>query len=289
MKLAILSDIHANQQALEAVLADIKQQGADQIIVNGDMVNRGPNNLAVMERVWQGAQQEGFTVLLGNHDDLMRKWVDRDDDLPADWFDSPFWTSTAWAAAQLEQAGWIETFRSLPLTHRVEIAGAPSVLIAHGTPRHYREGLSPRLSDESISEILQMHPADVLVGSHTHDPMQRTWGRHLILNTGAVGVPFNRDPRAQYLILNLKHGSWQPVFRRVSYDRVAALDAFHTSGYLTAGGLSSRLFQLEVENARSYLTPFWMWTEKQGLDQSEATWQQFRAAFPERFEAPVFN
>ena len=288
MKLAILSDIHANKHALDAVLDDIKRQAAERIIVNGDMVNRGPNNLAVMERIWQGVEDEGFTVVLGNHDDLMRKWIDRDDDLPADWFESPFWTSTGWAAEQLEAAGWIDRVRLLPMTHRVELPGAPTVLIAHGSPRHYREGLSPRLPDESISEILQMHPADVLVGSHTHDPMQRTWGRHQILNTGAVGVPFNRDPKAQYLILELVENKWQADFRRVPYDRQAALDAFDSSGYLAAGGLSSKLFQLEVENARSYLTPFWMWTEKQGLEQNESSWQQFKAAFPERFEATTF-
>ena len=284
MKLAVLADIHGNLQALDAVLKDADEQGAERIIVNGDMVNRGPNGVAVMERL----QEEGVELLLGNHDDLMRKWTERDADLPQDWFESPFWRATAWAAEQLDEAGWIDEIRKLPMTRRVDIPGLPSVLISHGSPRHYREGYSKYLPDESLSEILQMHPADVLLGSHTHQPLDRHWGKSRILNTGAVGAPFNGDARAQYLILRGEDGSWTPDFRQVGYDRGAALRAFETSGLLTEGALSAELFYLELKHARSFLTPFWMWTEERGLEQTQATWTAYREVHPERFTGPEF-
>lgn len=279
MRLAILSDIHANRYALEAVLADAEAQGADQLVVNGDLVNRGPDNVAVLELLWPRAD----VITLGNHDDLMRLWALRDESLPQEWFDDPFWAATAWSSAQLERAGWLPRLAELPFSHRLELPGAPRLLIAHGTPRHYRESLGVRTSDEVLSEILQHHPADVLVGSHTHSAMERRWGRHLILNTGSVGAPFDGDARAQYLLLTLRGGAWQPEFRRLRYDHAGAVAAFEASGLLDAGGLSAQIFRLELQNARSYLTPFWMWTETEALPRSWASWQRFQELFPDRF------
>jgi predicted phosphodiesterase len=264
------------------VLSDISRQGAERVVVNGDMVNRGPNNIAVMERL----SAEGFAMTLGNHDDLVRKWVERSADLPASWFRDPFWLGTAWCADQLEHAGWIDMFRELPMTVRVEIEGAPSVLISHGSPRHYREGYGSYLTDEAISEITQMHPADVLVGSHTHRPMERRWSRYMVLNTGAVGTPFNGDPRAHYLLLTLEKGIWQPEFRRIAYDRGPALAAFHEVGYLEGGGISAHIFSEELRLARSLLVPFLMWSEEEGRDQSWSAWGVFKQRFPDRFREP---
>ena len=281
MKLAIISDIHGNLHALEAVLKDIKSEHIEQLIVNGDLVNRGPNNLAVLERLWTS----GAKLILGNHDDLMRKWVERDPDLPQAWFGDPFWDATAWAAQTLQEAGWIEHLATLPMTYKLQLPGAPSLLIAHGSPRHYREGYSDHTPDTIYSEILQNYPADVLIGSHTHRPIEHYWGSHAIFNTGAVGAPFNGNPKAQYLVLSLVGATWQPEFRQVAYDRTPALKAFETTGMLEEGGLSAHIFCEELKNARSYLTPFWMWTEQRGAEQTWETWQQFQKAFPERFKA----
>lgn len=283
MKLAVIADIHGNLQALQAVLADLKNEAPDVVVVNGDLVNRGPSNPEVMELLWD----KGYVITLGNHDDLVRKFVDRDADLPEHYFTDPFWTGLEWCARQLERTNWIDAFRNLPMTHKIELDNAPSILISHGSPRHYREGYSPYLSDEVISEIVEQYPADILIGSHTHDPMERTWGKHLILNTGAVGSPFNRDPRAQYLMMTYRKKKWRREFRMLEYNREAALQAFETSGYLREGGLSAFLFWLELENARSYLTPFWMWTEERGEKQTWETWEEFKKAHPERFENPV--
>ena len=223
-------------------------------------------------------------MTLGNHDDLMRKWVDRDADIPPLWFEDPFWDGTAWwAARELQRAGWIDTFRTLPMTHAVTPKGAPSLLLSHGSPRHYREGYGKFLADADIEGILELTPADVLIGSHTHSPLERRWGRYLVLNTGAVGTPFNGDPRAQYLVMHLQDGEWAHEFRAVPYDRAGALKAFETKGLLEQGGLSARIFYEELLCARSFLTPFLMWTEKQGIPQDEETWARFKKAFADRF------
>lgn len=277
--LAIISDIHANLHALEAVLADLGALGVQDVVVNGDMVNRGPNNVAVLARLL-GLD---YPMTLGNHDDLVRKWVDRDSSLPAVWFDDPFWEGTAWSARQLDHAGYIDLFRDLPMTYRVEKPGAPSLLISHGSPRHYREGYGTYLSDEDIAEIVQHHPADVLIGSHTHRQMERHWGPYTVLNTGAVGTPFNGDPRAQYLLLHLEYDGWTPEFRAVPYDRASALRDFETSGYLDEGGLSARIFFEELRTARAIYSSFWMWSEQQERLKDWDAWHAFREAYTDRF------
>ena len=104
----------------------------------------------VLERIWD----LGLEATLGNHDDLLRMWVDKDETLPPEWFTSPFWLATAWAAEQIESHGLMNRIRGLPMMLKLELPSAPSILIAHGSPRHYREGLSEWLTDESLSEIL---------------------------------------------------------------------------------------------------------------------------------------
>ena len=282
--IAVIADIHANLPALEAVLQDATELGADTLVVNGDLVNRGPSNVAVLERI---LELNPDAMTLGNHDDLMRKGVDRDPDIPALWFEDDFWRGMAWPAAQLAQAGLVDPLRDLPLSLRVAEPGLPSLLFSHGSPRHYREGYAAYLSDDAFAEILGSYPADVLIGSHTHRPFEYRLGQNLILNTGAVGAPFNGDPRAQYLVLHPQNGGWQPEFRAVPYNRTAALSAFETSGYLEAGGVSARIFYEELRLARPLYMGFWEWTEGQDRPKDWESWDAFKARYAERFQAVV--
>ncbi len=283
--IAVIADIHANIQALEAVLADIAEVGAGEIVVNGDLVNRGPNNAAVVERIFNLGNVSAVT--LGNHDDLMCKWIDHDPDIPALWFEDAFWYGMAWPAAQLAQKGALEPLRTLPMTYRDARPGLPRLLFSHGSPRHYREGYASYLDDSVLGEIVAHYPADILIGSHTHRPYEHRYGEHLILNTGAVGTPFNGDPRAQYLLLHPKNRFWHPEFRAVPYDRTAALGAFETSGYLEAGGLSARIFYEELRLARPLYMNFWEWTETQERPKDWESWDVFKERYAERFQGVV--
>lgn len=282
MKLAVLSDIHGNRAALEAVLADLEVVAPDSVVVNGDLVNRGPENAAVMELVAAGA----YPLTLGNHDDLVLMWHERDPRLPDSVWDDPLWADTAWCSRQLAGGGWLELFRDLPLARRLAADGAPSVLVSHGSPRNYREGYGRFTSDDALAEIAADYPAGVLVGSHTHRPFERELGGTTFLNTGAVGAPFNGDPRAQYLVLHLEDGAWRPEFRRVPYDRAAALAAFSELGYLQEGGLSALIYYEELRTARSHKIPFLRWAREAGLEPDADAWERFREALPERFEPP---
>lgn len=280
-RLAVIADVHGNAQALRAVLAHLRGRGYDQLIVNGDVVNRGPDSVAAMQTLL--ATDALFT--LGNHDDLMRLWAGRSPELPAEWFADPFWAATDWSVRQLERAGLLPVFADWPMTRRLELPGAPRVLIAHGTPDHYRESLGARTPEARLHALLDSGGAEVLVGSHIHVPFRREAGGRLWLNTGAVGTPFGGDPRAQYLTLDLRGGRWEPQLHLVPYDVQAALGAFERSGLSREGGLSAHIFREELRLARSLYTPFWDYAEKLAEPKTEALWEAFQLAHPERFEA----
>lgn len=279
MKIAIIADIHGNLHSLEAVLDDIAQQHVDEVVVNGDLVNRGPNSLAVMERVWGN----GFVFTLGNHDDLVRLWVERDPKIPEAWFADPFWAATDDLARQLEQAGWIDPLRSFKMSHEIDIPGAPTLLIAHGSPRHYREGYAVYTSRRTLSEISEQFPADIFIGSHTHRPFDHNFHSYRFLNTGAVGAPFNRDPRAQYLLMTCRNRNWHAEFRAIDYDRAAAIRAFENTGFLKKGLLSAHIFRDELIYACPLFDPFWRWTGELQKPRSWASWKEFREKNQERF------
>ncbi|WP_019585148.1 metallophosphoesterase family protein [Deinococcus apachensis] len=270
VRVALIADIHGNADALRAVLADIDRQGVDRIVVNGDVVNRGPDSVEALSLL---LDREDVTFTLGNHDDLLHLWHTRSDTLPGDWFTDPFWGATDWSAAQLDRAGLLHVPQNWPITLRLGEAGLPGVLVAHGTPAHYRESLSERTDPERVAELAGS--AGVLVGSHIHRPAQAELGGVLVLNTGAVGAPANGDPRAQYLLLTATPSGWVPEFRAVPYDRSGVLRRFETSGLLRTG-LSAEIFRDEVEMARSLYTPYWMWTEANGYPRDERTWAAFQ-------------
>jgi predicted phosphodiesterase len=282
VRVAVVADVHGNLPALEAVLADIETQAVDRLIVNGDLANRGPDTGAVFHRL---ADHLGDATL-GNHDDLMLIATGRRGPADTQWLDDPFWGTVPWSAQQLEGTGNLEAIERLPMTIKVEEPGAPSLLFSHGSPRHYREGYGVDLSAEVISEITESHPADVLVGSHTHRPHLMRWGRYTVMNTGAVGCPFNGDARAHYLILTLTAGEWVPDFRRVPYDRDAALQRIRSSGMLETTGLSAMIFYEEFVHASSFLVPFLMWCETDKREKTRENWDEFRKRFDVRFRQP---
>jgi len=286
LKIAIIADIHGNLHALDAVLKDLEQHDIDRLIVNGDSVNRNPNSHKVLERL-QSLTEPKAELVLGNHDDLMCLWENRSDKLPSEWFDDPFWLGTAWVVDQLKNDDWLDLLSTLPMTLSIEDSEAGDVLISHGSPRHYREGYGRYLRDEEISEIAQMHPAHIYIGSHTHRTMTREFGSHRILNTGAVGTPFNGDPRSQYILLTKVDNTWQVEFQAVAYNRKAAIQDFETSGYLTEGGLSARIFYEELCRAKALYGSFWGWTEKRSEQKTFEQWELFVKEFPDRFERPM--
>lgn len=286
MRLAVLADIHGNADALRAVLHDARAQGAEGLIVNGDVVNRGPDSVEALELLLNlpAAFPLGVRFTLGNHDDLLRLWQARSSLLPAGWFTDPFWGATAWSADQLEGAGLLHTPANWLMSLTLSAPGLPAVLVSHGTPHEYREGISERTAPQRVEELSESGRFGLLIGSHIHRQADAVFeladGQSVrVLNTGAVGAPADGDPRAGYLLLTATPHGWQIELRRVPYDRAGVLQRFQSSGLLETG-LSAEIFREEIVTARSLYTPYWTWTETEHLPRTAATWAAFLRQHP---------
>lgn len=268
MRIAIIADIHGNLPALEAVLADIERQDVDRLVIAGDLINRGPQSLAVLERL---VPME-LPTILGNHEDLISRFIRGDID--PQWEHDPWWDATRFTAREVGPA-WLGYMASLPFDLRIEEPGLTAVRVVHGSPRHFMEGIGPLTPPETLDQMLATVPEPVLICAHTHFAMIRQHRDTLIVNAGAVGLPFNHDTRAQYLLLDWDGNRWWPTLQRLEYDRAAAEAAYEHSGFLAAGGTSAWLLREELRTARPYLVPFWRYCSDRNVPLDDTSLELF--------------
>jgi len=218
MRILVISDIHANSTALEAVLADAG--AADETWCLGDLVGYGPDPNLVVERVRELPQ---LTCLLGNHD------VAVIGKMPFESFNGDARRSLVWQERVLN-ADNMQFLRSLPGT--VKVRG--EVSLAHGSPRdplweYVLNTLSARLNFDyfdtpwcfvghsHVQAIFQLDEARDRVSLEVPHPGEAIGLQpRAILNPGSVGQPRDRDTRAAYAIFDTEAKTWEP--RRVEYN-----------------------------------------------------------------------
>ena len=251
-RIAVISDIHANPHALEAVIDDLEQAQVDEVLVGGDLVGRGPLGSAVIDMV----RQVGWPSVRGNHEDYLLDFRRRK--VPEAWLSAQEWAASRFMADELddEHAAYIDTL-PFSMTARSE----PSLRLFHGSPRSYREGIGEWTPSEVLDTHFHSIDEPLLVCAHTHRPLVREVGDGLIVNVGSVGMPFNGDWRAQYAVFIHKPSGWDVEFRQVEYDRDSFLRDYETSGFLARGDITALLHKMEVEQARPFVVPFLKWTE----------------------------
>lgn len=253
MRFAVISDIHANLPALEAVAADLETLRPDFIIVAGDFINRGPQPREVL----QFLLAKKWPLLRGNHEDYVIAQCEgfAPDDIRA----NPVWRPAQWTAEQLNKDD--SAFRSLPLTMTFSSPHSNRVLdnhilIAHGTPQVNNDGVFNKTTDEELRQMLGAVPPSLFVCAHTHVALIREVDRTLVVNIGSVGLPFDGDPRAQYGVFTWQNDNWHAELRKLEYDREQTYRAFETGGFLENGGPLARVIMHEVETASPHLGPW---------------------------------
>lgn len=226
MRLAIISDIHANLPALEAVLHDIAAQpGIDRVYCLGDLVGYAPFPNEVIARI----RALGIPTIMGNYDDgtgfgrdecgcAYKNAVDK---LLGD-------QSFAWTKANTAEENKAFLRELLPEI-RVEADGV-RILLVHGSPRRINEYLFEDRPPSSFRRLAQMADADVIAFGHTHIPYAKLVDGVLFVNVGSVGKPKDGDPRACYVLLDVAEGTVGVKYRRVAYDVAAVAEAIRQSG-----------------------------------------------------------
>lgn len=201
--LALLYDVHGNLAALDAVLADARDQGVDDWLIGGDVSAFGPWPEATVERL---RTLDGARWLRGNHE----RWAVEDDAVP------PIPFAQHGVAATREALGptFVDELYGLPLWQPI-----PGGEAWHASPRSDVDGFLPQPQEQDAA-LLEGRSPELLVVGHTHLPTRRTitrpdGGHTVIFNPGSVGLPFDGDPRAAYGIL---HDDGRVEARRVDYD-----------------------------------------------------------------------
>lgn len=261
MHIAIVSDIHGNLPALQAVLDDLAQVQPDRVYVNGDVVNRGPQSKECLDRV----RALGWPVVFGNHEEYVLKFRH------GTWGEdgqSPFWLPVRRLAEDELTADDIAYLERLPHSRVIALPGLPPIRLVHGSMRALNEGLGPWMGDEALLAAVDGAPEPVVIGAHTHRPFERQVGARWVLNSGAVGMPYNGNPAAQYLLLSGEGEHWQAEFRAVPYDRAPVYEAWARTGLLELS-VSARLMVYELETATYHFGPYFDFCEQHGYDRND--------------------
>lgn len=273
-RLAFLGDIHGNLPALESVLADIDKQRPDAVFLLGDLINRCPWTLDVLDLL----RQREWLSVQGNHD-LVLAQLNTPDGSPI--FDNRSrFPNIHWTWQQLRPQD-LSYLRHLPHDLLIEIEGAPPLRLFHGLPDNQFAGIVPSADEGSVSSQVAVYDEPILICGHTHQPMDRTitaphstahipasqTGRQRILNPGSVGMPYNGDPRAHYLLLDLvrENGQldWQPRFQRLAYDFERVARMFHSSGLLESSGAIAKLNLRTIKDGQPWASDYQQWVRNQ--------------------------
>jgi putative phosphoesterase len=221
----VLSDIHSNLNAFQAVLKDMPK--VDSIICAGDFVGYGAEPNEVVEL----ARSKEMRAVLGNHD---YGATARD----KSGFNPIAAQALLWTSEKLNKDN-AKYIRGLPEQLNMTL-GEKKVFVVHGSPRDpLFEYVFPDVSNQELFQLTRDVAADVVILGHTHAPMTRIIQGKLVVNPGSVGQPRDRDPRASYAILNIKE-EVEVIQRRVEYDIEKTAKKIKSAGLPSE--LATRLF-----------------------------------------------
>ena len=226
MKVGVISDIHSNAVALEAVLSRLEDAEVEEYVCAGDVVGyySRPNETI------SGLRKVDPLTVRGNHDEGVTT------ETPTS-FNYYAKRSLDWNRRQLTEESF-RFLRRLPPTIRVDIDGR-EVFIAHGSPRNpVKEYIQERDISEEFLEYSFDRPPEVVVLGHTHKPYVKRVGDTLVLNPGSVGQPRDRDPRASFAVLETEELSAEIKKAWYNIDEIAE----HTKEYLPRK-LADRLYE----------------------------------------------
>lgn len=222
MRIALISDIHANLPALDAALADIRRQGADQIVFLGDAATIGPYPCETLARL----RALDCVCIMGNHDEVMLN-PSRAADLQ---IGNSIIPSLAWGISQLSQEDF-DFLRSFRPAYELDLDGT-TMLCFHGSPLSNTDVLLATTEESMVDKFFAGQSAAILAGGHTHIQMLRQRGQQIILNPGSAGNAFLHPylpggatpillPWAEYALVRVEKDGWSAELRRVPFDTEA--------------------------------------------------------------------
>jgi len=205
MRIAIVSDIHGSYAALRAVLADLKKVSPDLVLHGGDLADSGPHPMEVVDCI----RELGWPGVMGNTDEMLFRPEALEAFVATSSAPALVWATVrenaAAARAELgeERLAWM--------------AGLPRVIVreelalVHAGPKDLWRAPDAKAADEELVSVYGALRASVVVYGHIHVPFVRSMDGLTVANAGSVGLPYDGDPRASYLLVD----DGRVVIRRV--------------------------------------------------------------------------
>lgn len=224
MRIAFISDIHGNFTALEAVQADIRKSGFDQIICLGDTATLGPQPLEVLNAL----RDMKSINICGNHDAAMLEPEKAAEyEITEHLVPDLYWGREKLSSTDFD---FLKSFKS---EHEVIFPNGIKLLAYHGSPHSVTELILATTSTEKLDNAFEGQNATVFIGGHSHIQMHRRYGKRLFLNSGSVGNAFVEAyapgkppsllPWAEYAIIEQEGDLFEVDLRRVYFDTDALL------------------------------------------------------------------
>lgn len=236
MRVAVLSDIHGNCVALDAVLKDLQDHPAEKIVCLGDAIQGGPQPAEVVRRL----RELGCPVVMGNADAWLLTGVDTGNEVTSEERERILDAVRGWSLTQLSEVdrAFIREFQP---TVEVQLEAGSTLLCFHGSPHSFDDIMLPDSPQEALFKFLGEYHADALAGGHTHVQYVRRLSSdpRFFFNPGSVGLSyshhqpddaFHADPWAEYAVLTSEGKRLALEFRRVPYDIAPLLQVYQSSG-----------------------------------------------------------
>ena len=239
MKIAVISDIHGNMEALNAVMNDINSQNCDEIFALGDYAMAGPEPDKVVDYFMGKVLQNNFQLIQGNTDYFIANFSEN---LYVNLKEkAPVMAEALRNDVSILNKTQIDFLKKLPSQLNLERDGV-KILLVHGSPRKNNEDILPITPLEKLEDIIAGVEADVVLCGHTHLPCGfQTDSKKTIVNVGSVGRPFTDDPKACYLKMTIIEGQCLFEHRFVDYDRKLASEKLLKRGFQGCEKLANTL------------------------------------------------
>jgi putative phosphoesterase len=227
-RVAVLSDVHGNATALEAVRKALKKEKPDGVIVAGDHVMNGPEPAATVDAL-RAMEADGATIVQGNTDIAV---ADFDYAAAFPWFTDgvpdAHRAAAEWAHDELgdERLGWL---RRLPSERRV-VLDETMILACHASPGSQTQGFDTQLDPSVVLERISRTDARVICCGHTHLPEVRDLGWKVIVNDGSAGYIFDGDPTASWALVEIDGATVTADIRRTEFDTMTVSNAISARG-----------------------------------------------------------
>ena len=223
MKVALISDIHANLPALEAVLKHAGELKVKTIWCLGDFTGFGanPDQVILLLKKLKAAS------IIGNYDQSVLKIPKKS----AEWKEKMVlekWFSFDWTYHQLSKKS-LKFLQDLSETRKETIKDW-KILFTHGSPESIDEPLTDETPQDHLKELAHKARCNIILCGHSHQPFMRFAGGSIFVNPGSVGRMFDGDPRASYAVLTIKKHKVEVDFFRIDYDVESAAAAQTAAG-----------------------------------------------------------